>query len=129
VHISLCSCTVPVIDDYVAVLLGDSFSQIFDRFGLPAFFTARSNVILIITMSVLLPLSFLRRLDALKYTSFLGLAGTFYCAVFMVIRYIDNSYGTRGHFVNDLDSSLRPTFDESPMPIAELVSVLLYFNY
>jgi amino acid permease len=75
-----------------------------------------------ITASILFPLTILKNLDALKYTSFLGLSGVVYCAGFMLTRYVDQSYLPEGKFYNLISQYYRPKFDSSGLP---LVSILL----
>lgn len=101
---------------------GDSFSDIFESWNLHPFLTLRSNVIIFFTIFVLLPLSSLKQLNALRYTSILGILGTVYCALFMVIRYHDNSYSDQGRFYADLASDYRPSFDTESVTIKEIVS-------
>lgn len=101
--------------------LGDSFSKVFESWGWNSFIAMRSNVIIIFTIFVLLPLSSLKQLNALKYTSVIGILGMFYCALFMVIRFHDQSYSVHGRFYLDLESELRPSFDREPLAPTELV--------
>jgi amino acid permease len=75
-----------------------------------------------ITAIILFPLTVLKNLDALKYTSFLGLSGVVYCAAFMLTRYLDQSYLPEGKFFNLIAQYYRPKFDISGLP---LVSVWL----
>ena len=66
--------------------IGDSFSKIGKSLGAPLIATQRTNVILGISSTILFPLCLLKQLDALKYTSMLGVGGVFYCAFFAVLR-------------------------------------------
>lgn len=95
-----------------SIIAGDSFSQIFQTFHVPAAYAHRCPVILSLTTLVLLPLCCLRQLDALKYTSALGLGGIIYCAIFMAIRYFDGSYAKGGQFALDIAENLRPSFNQ-----------------
>ncbi len=90
---------------------GDSFSQIARSFGAPNFISLRSNMILGMTMIVIFPLCCLQKLDALKYTSMLGLTGVLYCALFTVLRCVDGSYRLGGAFFDQIGPSLRPSFN------------------
>jgi amino acid permease len=73
-------------------------------------FTDRQSMIIFMTIVVILPLTLLRKLDGLMYTSLMGLAGTVFCAVFMTIRYMDGSYGPGGSFYNMIEPEHRPQF-------------------
>ena len=79
--------------------------------GAPLIATQRTNVILGISSTILFPLCLLKQLDALKYTSMLGVGGVFYCAFFTVLRYFDKSYMPGGRFFDLIDVSLRPSFN------------------
>eukprot|EP00981_Chlorochromonas_danica_P013091 scaffold5788_cov159-Ochromonas_danica.AAC.7 len=96
-----------------SIIIGDSFSSIFKSWSLPEAFSQRNNALLILTISVLLPLSLLRKLDALKYTSILGLLGTLYTAGFMTKRFYDGSYRKGGEFFEELET--KPYFDSRPL--------------
>ena len=76
----------------------------------PLVLQSRTNVIVGSALSVLLPLCLLKQLDALKYTSMLGLGGVLYCAFFVVLRFLDGSYRPGGKFFSLIDASLRPSF-------------------
>ena len=58
-----------------SIIIGDSFSQIFKSFGLSDVLSGRNNVIIGLTTAFIFPLCCLKKLDALKYTSILGLIG------------------------------------------------------
>ena len=80
-----------------SIVIGDSFSQILSSFkSLPSVVSLRSNVIVGLTSLVIFPLCLLKNLDALKYTSFVGIGGVVYCAAFMLLRYYDGSYKLGG---------------------------------
>lgn len=79
-----------------SIVIGDSFSQILQSFKVPLLYSQRSNVIMGMTSLIIFPLCLLRNLDALKYTSMLGLGGVLYCALFMILRYFDGSYKAGG---------------------------------
>ncbi|RYH30909.1 hypothetical protein EON65_03945 [archaeon] len=108
------------------ISLGDSFSSIFQSIGLPAVASDRTNVIVAITSLVLLPLSLLKNLDALKYTSLLGLAGTLYTAIFMAIRYLDKSYVQGGKYFAELAHNAKPVFNQQSGPLVS-VSIESYY--
>lgn len=114
--------------DFV-VMIGDSFSQIFKTFGLPSLLTLRSNVIVGLTSLIIFPLCLLKQLDALKYTSILGLCGTVYCAIFMVIRYLDGSYRAGGKYFSTIASALQPKFGTVTKVRAISIYHLWYLAY
>lgn len=64
--------------------------------------TDRTNVILLISTLVLLPLCSLNSLNALAPFSLLGLGGTMFTAVVMGIRYFDGSYQVGGKFFEEI---------------------------
>lgn len=57
----------------------------------------------------------------------MGLLGTIYCALFMIIRYWDNSYSNTGRFYRDLAVHFRPVFDTKQVTLSEMVGVLTLF--
>lgn len=79
-------------------------------FGLPAIISSRTNTILLLSTFVLLPLCSLKSLNALAPFSILGLCGTLFAAVFMVLRLFDKSYFTGGKYFADI--VLKPAFDQ-----------------
>lgn len=95
-----------------SIIIGDSFSSIMKSFGLPQALAARSNVILGLTSLVIFPLCMLKNMDALKYTSVLGLSGITYCALFIATRFFDKSYRAGGRYFNDISAALRPSFGQ-----------------
>lgn len=93
-----------------SIIIGDSFTQISHSFGAnPAVFT-RTNMIVGLSSFFVLPLCLLKNLDALKYTSMLGLGGILYTGVFMAMRMLDGSYQPGGKYFSLIDSAMRPTF-------------------
>ena len=91
---------------------GDSFSQIFASLGLGPSISNRSNVIVGLTALFIFPLCSLKNMDALKYTSILGLLGTLYTSLFMLLRYLDGSYAPGGRFFAAISPALRPSFGD-----------------
>ncbi|RYH28750.1 hypothetical protein EON65_10980 [archaeon] len=70
---------------------------------------SRNNVILLLTSVVLLPLVSLRSLNALAPFSLLGLGGTLYTAIFMLVRFLDKSYAPGGKFFSQIP--FKPSFN------------------
>ena len=99
----------------------------FKSLQLPPFLWDRNNVIVSVAVMVLFPLSMLKNLDALKYTSFLGLLGIVYCAAFLGIRYFDQSYLSGGQFFELIAENMRPAFHQANSPLVSLclLSLLL----
>jgi amino acid permease len=71
-------------------------------------FAQRTNMILLLSIFVLLPLCSLKSLNSLSPFSLLGLGGTLYTAIFMTIRYLDKSYAPGGSFYSLIPS--KPSF-------------------
>ena len=109
-----------------SIIIGDSFSQILSSIPMGAQF-GRNSVIVGLSTAVILPLCCLKKLDALKYTSVIGLVGTLYCAGFMGLRLVDGSYREGGRFFATMAANLRPSFNQHPMHRGDLhlVFVLL----
>ena len=95
-----------------SIIIGDSFTSLATSFNLPRLLAERSNVILLITTFVLFPLCSLKSLNSLSPFSLLGLGGTLYTALFMVIRYLDGSYAAKGKFFAALAPALKPSFHQ-----------------
>lgn len=91
------------------IIIGDTFSSLAKSANFPSLLQDRANVIIGITAAIIFPLNLLKNLDALKYTSILGLGGIFYCCLFVTKRYFDGSYAPGGQFFNDIE--IKPSFD------------------
>lgn len=83
-------------------ILGDVFTPLLASVGLPDAMNGRSTNILAISTLALLPLSLIKNLSALAFTSTLGFASVLYTVAFVVLRSLDGSYalGT-GRYVVD----------------------------
>jgi len=93
-----------------SIIIGDSFTSLFQTFNLPAYISSRQNTILLLSALVLYPLCSLKNLSSLSPFSLLGLGGTLYTTVFMAIRYMDKSYLPGGKYFNDI--TLKPSFNQ-----------------
>lgn len=93
-----------------SIIVGDIFSDVLKAFGAPALLSARTNILCLVSTTVLLPLCLLKDLSALSYTSILGVLGTAYTAVVMAIRYFDRSYLEGGRFFAGLAENAKPVF-------------------
>ena len=103
--------------------LGDTFTALANTFNLPSVLRSRTNLILIITATVLLPLCSLQSLSALAPFSLLGLGGTLYTAIFMAIRFFEGSYSSGGRYFSDM--ALKPSFNKNPFKIDQKLFVLI----
>ncbi|CAB1101728.1 unnamed protein product [Ectocarpus sp. CCAP 1310/34] len=109
------------------IIIGDSFSALAKTFGAPALVAKRSNIIMAVSATVLLPLSLLKNLKSLGFTSMLGTSGLVYTAVMMAIRFFDGSYAAGGKFHALLPAAGAPVFDAkgtNPICFLVLVSML-----
>mmetsp|Transcript_18752 Transcript_18752/g.18071 ORF Transcript_18752/g.18071 Transcript_18752/m.18071 type:complete len:491 (+) Transcript_18752:73-1545(+) len=95
-----------------SIIIGDSFAALAKTFSLPAMLAQRTNIILLLTSTVLFPLCSLKSLNSLAPFSLLGLGGTLYTAIVMAIRYTDGSYRAGGKFFKTL--AVAPTFSTGP---------------
>ena len=68
-----------------SIIIGDSFSAIFKSFGANEFVSNRNNVIVGLTSLLILPLCLLKNLDALKYTSILGLGKSIVVCTYVIL--------------------------------------------
>jgi amino acid permease len=93
-----------------SIIIGDSFAALAKTFSLPAMLAQRTNIILLLTSTVLFPLCSLKSLNSLAPFSLLGLGGTLYTAVVMAIRYFDGSYAAGGKFFQSMAVAARPSF-------------------
>ncbi len=83
-------------------ILGDVFTPLLKQAGFPDKWNGRTSNIVIITSLFLLPLSLIKDLSALAFTSILGFASILYTVLFIIIRYFDGSYMLpAGKFVQD----------------------------
>ena len=74
-------------------VLGDVSKELLNAVGVSS---NRGKNILLITIGVLFPLSLIKNLSALAFTSILGFASILYTVVFIVVRALDGSYGEVG---------------------------------
>ncbi len=72
--------------------------------GLPH--VTRTNVLLLLSTFILLPLCLLQSLSALAPFSFVGICGMIYTAMIMTVRYLDQSYSTTGRFIATIEPKL-----------------------
>jgi len=108
-----------------SIIIGDSFSSLAKSLNVPDILSSRSNVIIGITSSIVLPLCLLKNLDALKYTSMLGLSGIVYCAIFLAIRLFDGSYSPGGQYFKSIAESMRPSFNKHGTHLNSSIFILI----
>ena len=94
-----------------AIIIGDSFASIATLAGAPALLRRPNAWILLLSATVLLPLSLLRDLSALVGASIIGTLGTLYTTLFTTKRFFDRSYAPGGRFLEGLP--LQPSFGSS----------------
>lgn len=91
-----------------ACFVGDTFTSLLKGAGLPEWLSSREASILGVTLTVLFPLTLLRDLSALQYSSYVGIGAVLYTVVFIALRWYDGSYAKGGRFFAAIPSYLRP---------------------
>jgi len=94
-----------------AGILGDTSTQLLSLSSLPAAFNQRAINIGVLSAVALTPLSLLKDLSALAFTSLLGCVAVVYTAIFVAVRALDGSYALpSGRFLSALPPALTPSF-------------------
>jgi amino acid permease len=110
-------------------ILGDVFTPLLAQAGFPDQWNGRTSNIIAITSAILLPLSLIKDLSALAFTSILGFAAIMYTMVFILIRALDGSYKLgSGRFVLDGLIAAQPAFDKSSLWNFDFSSLVLASN-
>eukprot|EP00529_Nitzschia_sp_RCC80_P022517 CAMPEP_0113504410 /NCGR_PEP_ID=MMETSP0014_2-20120614/34701_1 /TAXON_ID=2857 /ORGANISM="Nitzschia sp." /LENGTH=489 /DNA_ID=CAMNT_0000399519 /DNA_START=64 /DNA_END=1530 /DNA_ORIENTATION=+ /assembly_acc=CAM_ASM_000159 len=110
-------------------ILGDVFTPLLEQAGLPAQFNGRTSNILVITGFFLLPLSLIKDLSALAFTSILGFLSIAYTVFFIVVRALDGSYSVPdGKFLQDGLIPILPTFEKTSLWNMDFTSLVLASN-
>jgi sodium-coupled neutral amino acid transporter 11 len=110
-------------------ILGDVFTPLLAQAGFPDQWNGRTSNIIAITAVFLLPLSLIKDLSALAFTSILGFAAIMYTVVFIVIRALDGSYKvSTGRFVLDGLIAAQPSFERSSLFNIDFTSLVLASN-
>jgi sodium-coupled neutral amino acid transporter 11 len=111
-------------------ILGDVFTQLIGQFGLlPATLNGRTSNIVVITVALLLPLSSIKDLSALSFTSILGFSAIMYTVLFVVVRALDGTYTLpEGKFLQDGLISAMPSFKQTSMWNCNFISLVLASN-
>ncbi len=97
--------------------------------GTPSLMLTNRNLLIgFLSAGILLPLSLMKNLSSLGFTSMLGTGGLLYTAVMMLVRYFDGSYGPSGKFTSVLPIEHSPAFATksggSPLLFLVLISML-----
>lgn len=111
-------------------ILGDVFTPLLKQAGLPDVYNGRTSNILVITALALLPMSLIKDLSALAFTSILGFAAIVYTVFFIVVRALDGSYTLgSGRFVTgDNPLEVLPSFAKSSLFRVDFTSLVLASN-
>merc|ERR1712129_385006 len=110
-------------------ILGDVFTPLLASAGLPAHLNSRSSNIIVLTLTVLFPLSLIKNLSALAFTSILGFCAIAYTVVFMLYRSLDGSYSPTGRFLTEEVLSITPpSFTKSTLWNFDFSSLVLASN-
>jgi amino acid permease len=109
-------------------ILGDVFTPLLESAGLPEKLNGRTSNIIIVTVAALLPMSLIKNLSALAFTSVLGFSAIMYTVIFVIIRALDGTYTLgSGKFVMD-GAILAPSFAKSSQYKCGFASLVLASN-
>jgi amino acid permease len=110
-------------------ILGDVFTPLLAQAGFPDQWNGRTSNIIAITGALLLPLSLIKNMAGLAFTSLLGFSCIMYTVIFIVIRALDGTYalGT-GKFVVDGLISAQPAFTKTSLWNFDFTSLVLASN-
>ena len=97
-----------------SAVLSQTFVSLFQTFL--GWQVNRVESLLMITVTLLLPLCWLKNLNALAPFSAFGTLGIFLTAAAMLYRYWDGSYLPGGKFYNDIDPQYQPEFGTHHAP-------------
>lgn len=111
-------------------ILGDVFTPLLSQAGFPDQLNGRTSNILAITSCILLPLSLIKDLSALAFTSILGFAAIMYTVLFIVVRALDGTYNVgTGRFVVDGVIAAQPVFERASVWNFDFTSLVLASNF
>eukprot|EP00562_Extubocellulus_spinifer_P002481 CAMPEP_0178475586 /NCGR_PEP_ID=MMETSP0696-20121128/3193_1 /TAXON_ID=265572 /ORGANISM="Extubocellulus spinifer, Strain CCMP396" /LENGTH=542 /DNA_ID=CAMNT_0020102873 /DNA_START=109 /DNA_END=1737 /DNA_ORIENTATION=+ len=111
-------------------ILGDVWTPIFKSVGMPDSINRRKSNIVALATLVLYPLSLIKDLSALAFTSILGFSAVAYTVFFIIVRSLDGTYALSalgeplGKFVSD-GSILLPSFAKSTLWNLDFTSLVL----
>jgi len=107
-----------------AGILGDVVTSLLSLAGVATSAATRPAAICALALAVLTPLSLLKDLSALAFTSAIGCGAILYTALFVAVRALDGSYrGAASEFVKSLPAQLRPSFAQAWSSPAGLFSL------
>lgn len=112
-------------------ILGDVFTPLLEQVGVPNQFNTRTSNILVVTVALLLPLSLIKDLSALAFTSILGFSAIMYTVFFIIYRALDGTYKvkeTMGKFIVDGLIAAQPSFEGSSLWNFDFTSLVLASN-
>lgn len=91
-----------------ACFVGDTFASLLKGFGLPPALSSREASIIGVTLTILFPLTLLKDLSALQYSSYAGMVAVVYTVWFIAKRFLDGTYAPGGKFYSTIDAAVRP---------------------
>jgi sodium-coupled neutral amino acid transporter 11 len=110
-------------------ILGDVFTPLLAQAGFPARYNGRSGNIVAITVGLLLPLSLIKDLSALAFTSILGFSAIIYTVAFIIVRSLDGSYSLPdGRFLQQGVIAAMPAFEKTSLWNFDFTSLVLASN-
>jgi amino acid permease len=111
-------------------ILGDVFTQLIGQFGLLSpIWNDRTTNIVAITVTLLLPLSLIKDLSALAFTSILGFSAITYTVLFVIVRALDGTYNLpAGKFLQDGLLTAFPSFEKTSFWNFDFISLVLASN-
>jgi len=110
-------------------ILGDVFTPLLKQAGFPDQWNVRASNIVVITSVLLLPLSLIKDLSALAFTSILGFGAILYTVLFIILRYLDGSYRLpEGKFLQD-GLIMTPSFKKASLWNFGFKSLVLASNF
>jgi len=110
-------------------ILGDVFTPLLKEAGFPDRWNGRASNIIVITSVLLLPLSLIKDLSALAFTSILGFGAILYTVLFIIMRYFDGSYRfPQGKFLQD-GLIILPSFERASRWSFGFQSLVLVSNF
>lgn len=92
------------------IIIGDLARDLAVTAGLKGRLANREALLIAIMAAVVLPLCLLRSFGFLQYTSLLGIGGTVFTAVFMVLRKTQGAYAAKGAFAKEVPQA--PVFSK-----------------
>jgi amino acid permease len=114
-----------------ARILGDVFTPLIaqSRFSAATRYNKRTYNIIALVVTCLLPMSLLKNLSSLAFTSVLGFGAIFYTVFFIVVRALDGSYTLgSGKFVTNRIQIALPQFQKSSWWNVDFTSLVLASN-